>query len=31
MRNREGAKERFSMREMKKGKIFKNIGERGEW
>ena len=31
MRNRGRAKERFSMREMKKGKIFKNIGERGEW
>jgi len=31
MRNREGAKERFSMRGMKKGKIFKSVRERGEW
>jgi len=31
MRNRGEAKEHFSMGVMKKGKIFKNIGERGEW
>jgi len=31
MRNRGGAKERFSMGGMKKGKIFKSVGERGEW